>query len=60
MRKTLNQKNYNIPGPNTGFEFWQRYECIKFFEHHKRQKILQTDRSVKFWFTFSIDKYAFL
>ena len=49
-----------IPRPNTGFEFWQQYECIKFLEHHKRQKILQTDRSVVFCFTFSLDKYALL
>ena len=27
------------PGPNTGFGFRWRYECIKSLEHQKHQKI---------------------
>ena len=46
-------------GSNTGFEFGQRYECIKFLEHHKRQKMFQSDRSFVSCFMFSLDKCAF-
>ena len=46
--------------PTTGFEFMWRYECIKSLEHHKCQKILQTDRSFMFCFMFSLEKYALL
>ena len=45
-------------GPNTGFEFRWRCECIKSLEHHKRQKILQTNRSFVLCFLFSLDKCA--
>lgn len=45
-------------GPNTRFEFGQRYECIKPLEHDKCQKTLQTDRSFAFCFMFSLDKYV--
>ena len=46
--------------PSTGCEFGWRYECIKSLEHHKRQKILQTNRSFVFCFMFSLDKCALL
>ena len=46
------------PGPNTRFEFGQRYECIKLPEYHKRQKIVQTDRLIAFCFMFILDKYV--
>ena len=47
-------------GPKTRFEFGRRYKFIKSLEHHKRQKILQTDRSFAFCFILSLDKYALL
>ena len=56
-------KNYcfnTYAGPNAGFECGQQYGCIKSLEYHKRQKILQTDRSFMFCFMFCLDKYAFL
>ena len=37
-----------LSGPNAGFELGWQYECIKSLEHHKCQKILQTDRSFLF------------
>ena len=49
-----------VSGHNTGFEFGQRYECIRSLEHHKRQKILLTDRSFVFCLMFSLDKYILL
>ena len=50
-----------LAGHNTGFEFMRQYECIKSLDHHKRQKILQTDRSFVFLCCkFSLDKYALL
>ena len=51
---------FSKTGPNTGIKVGQRYECIKSLEHHKRQKILQTDRSSVFCFMFSLDKYSLL
>ena len=49
-----------ISGSNKGFEFRQQYEYIKLLEHHKCQKILQTDRSFVFCFMFTLDKYVLL
>ena len=49
---------YMVAGPNTGFEFGGRYECIKLLEHNKRQKIV--DKSFVFCFIVSLDKHAFL
>ena len=46
--------------PKTRFEFGQRYKFVKSLEHHKRQKILQTDRYFAFCFILSLDKYALL
>ena len=46
--------------PNTVFEFGWRHECIWPLEHHKRQKILQTDRCFLFCFLFSLNKYTLL
>ena len=43
-----------MAGPNTGFE------CVRSWEHHKPQKVLQTDRSFVFCFMFNLDKYALL
>ena len=51
---------YIISGPNRGFEFVQRYECIKLLEYQKREEILQKDKSFLFCFMFSLDKYALL
>ena len=49
-----------VSGSNTGFEFGRRYKCIRSLEHHKCQKILQTDRSFVFCFMFILDKCALL
>ena len=49
-----------ISGPDTGFEFGRQYECIKSLDHHKRQKVLQTDRCFVFCFMFSLGKYNLL
>lgn len=55
--ETRIEKNWGILlGPNTGFEFGRRYECIKSMEYHKRQKILLTDTFFPFCFMLSLDK----
>ena len=52
LRVTVHQEamfHEAYTGPNRGYEFARRYECIKLLEYHKRQKILQTDRSFVFY-----------
>ena len=54
-------KNWGIlPGPNTGFEFGRRYECIKSMDHKKRRNILLTHRfSVLFYVKFGQTYFDF-
>ena len=59
-KHTINCPVGSQSGPKTRFEFGQRYKFVKSLEHHKRQKILQTDRSFAFCFILSLDKYALL
>ena len=49
-----------LPGPNAGFEFGRRYECIKSIEYHKSQKILLTDKFFPSCFMLSLDKSTLL
>ena len=54
-----NEMNIQCLGPNIGFEFGWQYECMKFLEHHKHQRILQTNMSFVFCFMFSLEQICF-